>query len=70
MKERILRSWRKGTTHAFAWSDWQTERFQRRMRLAATTNNVTLMKRLLEFGVSPNNHDEHGRTPLHISACR
>jgi len=69
IKERVLRSWRKGT-HTFALSDWQTERIQRRIWLAATTNNTTLMKRLLEFGVSPNNHDNYGRTPLHISASR
>ncbi|XP_018059741.1 PREDICTED: ankyrin repeat domain-containing protein 23 isoform X2 [Atta colombica] len=71
IRVRVLRTWRKNTnTQAVAWNDWQTERIQRRMRLAATTNNVSLMKRLLEFGVSPNNHDDHGRTPLHISACR
>jgi len=57
-------------THTFALSDWQTERIQRRIWLAATTNNTTLMKKLLEFGVSPNNHDNYGRTPLHISASR
>ncbi|KAL0106686.1 hypothetical protein PUN28_015320 [Cardiocondyla obscurior] len=66
--------WRKSMMQTFhnnfSLNDWQTERIQRKMRLAATTNNVTLMKRLLQFGISPNNHDEHGRTPLHISACR
>ncbi|KYQ57540.1 Ankyrin repeat domain-containing protein 54 [Trachymyrmex zeteki] len=71
IRERVLRTWRKNTnTQTVTWNDWQTERIQRRMRLAATTNNVSLMRRLLEFGVSSNNHDDHGRTPLHISACR
>ncbi|EGI65299.1 Ankyrin repeat domain-containing protein 54 [Acromyrmex echinatior] len=71
IRVRVLRTWRKNTnTQAVAWNDWQTERIQRNMRLAATRNNVSLMKSLLEFGVSPNNHDDHGRTPLHISACR
>ncbi|KAG5344699.1 ANR54 protein, partial [Acromyrmex charruanus] len=71
IRVRVLRTWRKNTnTQAVAWNDWQIERIQRKMRLAATTNNVSLMKRLLEFGISPNNHDDHGRTPLHISACR
>ncbi|XP_011695515.1 PREDICTED: ankyrin repeat and KH domain-containing protein mask [Wasmannia auropunctata] len=69
IRERVFRSWRRWH-HTFGLSEWQTERNQRRMRLAATTNNISWMKRLLEYGVSPNNHDSHGRTPLHISACR
>ncbi|KAL6265114.1 hypothetical protein P5V15_005204 [Pogonomyrmex californicus] len=43
---------------------------ERRIRLAATTNNIDLLKRLLDLGVSPNCHDNHGRTPLHLAACR
>lgn len=75
LKERMrIRPWRKvslpmGTTYTLALNDW-IERMQRKMRLAATTNNITLMQRILNLAVSPNNHDEHGRTPLHISACR
>lgn len=52
------------------WKDMQSPYIQRKMRLAAATNNIMLMHRLLETGVSPNNHDEHGRTPLHHASCR
>ncbi|XP_011168761.2 potassium channel AKT2/3 isoform X2 [Solenopsis invicta] len=66
-----LRPWRKGTNQVLlSFTDWQTCNMHRRMRLAATTNNVALVKHLLDLGVSPNNHDDHGRTPLHIAACR
>lgn len=43
---------------------------ERRMRMAAATNNIQFMETLLQNGVSPNNHDEYGRTPLHHAACR
>lgn len=41
-----------------------------KMRVAATTNNVEMMQRLLEQGVSPNSYDEQGRSPLHLASCR
>lgn len=40
------------------------------MRFAAATNNTELLTRLLEKGVSPNNHDDQGRSPLHLASCR
>ncbi|XP_043259421.1 ankyrin repeat domain-containing protein 54-like [Colletes gigas] len=43
---------------------------EHKMRLAAATNNTSMMKRLLCSGVSPNNHDEKGRTALHFVSCR
>ncbi|KAJ8683242.1 hypothetical protein QAD02_019034 [Eretmocerus hayati] len=44
---------------------------ERKMRLAASTNNIELMQMLLKAGVSPNNHDESAnRTPLHLAASR
>ncbi|KAG7189701.1 hypothetical protein KM043_017369 [Ampulex compressa] len=43
---------------------------ERKMRLAAATNNTMIIRRLLNSGVSPNNHDEQGRTPLHLASCR
>lgn len=43
---------------------------ERRMRAAAATNNTIMMKQLLNSGVSPNHHDEQGRTPLHLASCR
>ena len=42
---------------------------ERKMRLAAATNNTSMIRRLLSNGVLPNNHDEKGRTPLHIASC-
>ncbi|XP_011313210.1 ankyrin repeat domain-containing protein 54 [Fopius arisanus] len=43
--------------------DWE-----RRMRMAAATNNVELVTNLLEKGVSPNNTDCQGRSPLHMAS--
>ncbi|KAF7387309.1 hypothetical protein HZH68_012986 [Vespula germanica] len=43
---------------------------ERKMRLAAYTNNIELMRRLLNTGVSPDSRDEQGRTPLHLASCR
>ncbi|XP_072745337.1 ankyrin repeat domain-containing protein 54 [Anoplolepis gracilipes] len=50
--------------------DWQIHHVGRKMRLAATVNNTMLMSMLLQSGVSPNNSDNDGRTPLHHAACR
>ncbi|XP_014469050.1 PREDICTED: ankyrin repeat domain-containing protein 54-like isoform X2 [Dinoponera quadriceps] len=43
---------------------------ERKMRVAAATNNIDLVRTLLNNDVSPNNHDSQGRTPLHHAACR
>lgn len=43
---------------------------ERKMRLAAATNNIVLITRLLNTGISPNNSDDQGRTPLHHASCR
>ncbi|CAK9826353.1 Ankyrin repeat domain-containing protein 54 [Anthophora retusa] len=43
---------------------------ERRMRIAAATNNTIMMRRLLSCGVTPNNCDIQGRTPLHIASSR
>ncbi|OXU20487.1 hypothetical protein TSAR_003328, partial [Trichomalopsis sarcophagae] len=43
---------------------------ERKMRLAAATNNTDMMRILLESGVSPNNCDDQGRSPLHLASCR
>ncbi|CAK9818797.1 Ankyrin repeat domain-containing protein 54, partial [Anthophora plagiata] len=42
----------------------------RRMRIAAATNNTIMIRRLLSCGVTPNNCDIQGRTPLHIASSR
>ncbi|XP_003707825.1 ankyrin repeat domain-containing protein 54 [Megachile rotundata] len=52
---------------------WNGPRYsitERRMRAAAATNNTIMLKHLLDSGASPNNHDEQGRTPLHLASCR
>lgn len=56
--------------HYVTWIDVQGPLIERKMRLAAATNNTVMMNRLLSSGVSPNNHDEQGRTPLHLASCR
>ncbi|XP_012259130.1 ankyrin repeat domain-containing protein 54-like [Athalia rosae] len=43
---------------------------ERKMRLAAATNNIEMISRILANGVSPNNRDDQGRSPLHIAASR
>ncbi|CAK9818795.1 Ankyrin repeat domain-containing protein 54 [Anthophora plagiata] len=40
------------------------------MRIAAATNNTIMIRRLLSCGVTPNNCDIQGRTPLHIASSR
>lgn len=42
----------------------------RKLRYAASTNNVELLTRVLESGADPNAADEYKRSPLHLSACR
>lgn len=43
---------------------------ERRMRMAAATNNIEGLKSVLNMGVSPNNCDQQGRTPLHYASGR
>ncbi|XP_033214781.1 ankyrin repeat domain-containing protein 54-like isoform X2 [Belonocnema kinseyi] len=52
------------------WKEFQGPLNERKMRLAAATNNIEMMRRLLNSGVSPNNKDEQGRSPLHLASCR
>ncbi|XP_029031843.1 uncharacterized protein LOC117600316 isoform X2 [Osmia lignaria lignaria] len=56
--------------HPVSWSYSQAPFIERKMRVAAATNNTIMMRQLLISGVSPNNHDEQGRTPLHLASCR
>lgn len=58
-------------THQYVtWVNIHGPFIERKMRLAAATNNTIMMSRLLSSGVSPNNYDEQGRTPLHLASCR
>lgn len=41
-----------------------------RLRMAASTNNIEAVAKVLDAGADPSGADAHGRTPLHLSACR
>jgi ankyrin repeat protein len=43
---------------------------ERRLRQAASTNNVDQVAALLGSGVNPNCIDDQHRSPLHLAACR
>ncbi|KAL0271014.1 UNVERIFIED_CONTAM: hypothetical protein PYX00_008260 [Menopon gallinae] len=43
---------------------------ERRLRSAASRNDVDRVQELLEKGVNPNHPDENGRTALHLACCR
>jgi ankyrin repeat protein len=43
---------------------------ERRLHLAASTNNVNLLLTLLRCGVNPNCRDDQSRSSLHLAACR
>lgn len=42
----------------------------KRLRFAASTNNIELVEKLLLAGADPNTADEHKRSALHFAACR
>lgn len=60
----------------FLYTKDKTKRFfltlsdDRRLRTAASTNNVEKLNELLESGANPNSADENGRTALHFACCR
>lgn len=43
---------------------------ERKLRIAAITNQIPLVRRLLETGVNPCAADERSRTALHFAACK
>lgn len=47
-----------------------TESKGRKLRYAASTNNIELLTRVLESGTDPNAADEYKRSPLHLACCR
>ena len=53
-----------------SWSSLKASIAERKIRLAAGTNNSEQLERLLTNGVNPNAADEHKRTSLHISAAK
>ncbi|KAJ9591173.1 hypothetical protein L9F63_002290 [Diploptera punctata] len=54
---------------ALPWPEWWLLFYERRLRQAASTNNVDLVAAILDGGVNPNACDEQGRSPLHLAAC-
>jgi len=53
-----------------SWSSLKAGIAERKLRLAAGTNNNEQIERLLANGINPNAADEHKRTALHISASK
>jgi len=53
-----------------SWSSLKAGIAERKLRLAAGTNNNEQIERLLGNGINPNAADEHKRTALHISASK
>lgn len=56
--------------HCIKWKEFQGTLNERKMRMATATNNLEVVRRLLESGISPNNIDSELRTPLHLASCR
>lgn len=65
-----MRTGRRRKYNIKVWQNYQGSLDERKMRLAAATNNVDMMRRLLSKGVCPNNKDDRGRSPLHLAAAR
>ena len=53
-----------------SWSSLKTSIAERKIRIAAGTNNNEQIERLLANGTNPNAADEHKRTALHIAAAK
>ena len=53
-----------------SWSSLKASIAERKLRLAAGTNNHEQIDRLIVSGVNPNAADEHKRTALHITAAK
>ena len=53
-----------------SWSSLKAGIAERKLRLAAGTNNNEQIERLLSNGINPNAADEHKRTALHITAAK
>ena len=53
-----------------SWSSLKASIAERKLRLAAGTNNNEQIERLLANGINPNAADEHKRTALHITASK
>ncbi|XP_069701388.1 ankyrin repeat domain-containing protein 54-like [Periplaneta americana] len=56
--------------HRDTWYQFKGPLDERRLRQAASTNNVEQVAALLDSGVDPNCRDEQRRSPLHLAACR
>lgn len=77
--ERFCPNWSKSSRSRFRnrrrfyenpWFYFKASLNERRLRYAASTNNVEQVEALLNSGVHPNGSDDQFRSPLHLSACR
>ncbi|KAL3197162.1 hypothetical protein MRX96_014776 [Rhipicephalus microplus] len=67
MLQRRARRWRFLSGNCAAFRNIIGER---KLRIAAITNQIPLVRRLLETGVNPCAADERSRTALHFAACK
>uniref|UniRef100_A0A224YSC2 Ankyrin repeat domain-containing protein 54 n=1 Tax=Rhipicephalus zambeziensis TaxID=60191 RepID=A0A224YSC2_9ACAR len=67
MQQRRARRWRYLSGNCAAFRNIIGER---KLRIAAITNQIPLVRRLLETGVNPCAADERCRTALHFAACK
>ncbi|XP_049273971.1 ankyrin repeat domain-containing protein 54 isoform X2 [Rhipicephalus sanguineus] len=67
MQQRRARRWRNLSANCATFRNIIGER---KLRIAAITNQIPLVRRLLETGVNPCAADERSRTALHFAACK
>jgi len=65
---RVVRFYQR--SNARSWSKWKLYLGERKLRLAANTNDLDRLKTLLESGIDPRSCDEFKRTALHLAASK
>jgi len=65
---RVVRFYQQ--SNARSWSKWKLYLGERKLRLAANTNDLDRLRSLLESGIDPKSGDEFLRTALHLAASK
>ncbi|KAK4026720.1 ankyrin repeat domain-containing protein 54 [Daphnia magna] len=65
---RVVRFYQQ--SNARSWSKWKLYLGERKLRLAANTNDLDRLKSLLDSGIDPKSCDEFLRTALHLAASK